>query len=154
MSWFISSPLESKSLEQKYQLTESDKQKLSWKPLNSESTGVVNLARLQGLKGDINTVFARVIIQSDSEQVKMLRFGFSDVVKAYFNDRLIYGSSAVFRSRDEHYLGTIGLFDKLYLPLKKGDNELWLAVSENFGGWGVKAQFENMTGIKIKEGRP
>jgi hypothetical protein len=45
----------------------------------------------------------------------------------------------------------VGLFDDLYLPLTKGDNELWMAVTENFGGWGIKAEFENMDAIRIKE---
>jgi hypothetical protein len=53
-------------------------------------------------------------------------------------------------SRDYRFLGTIGFYDKLFLPLKKGDNELWFVTSENFGGWGVKAKFENMEGILLK----
>jgi hypothetical protein len=28
----------------------------------------------------------------------------------------------------------------LILPLKRGDNELWFAVSERYGGWAVVAQ--------------
>jgi hypothetical protein len=51
-------------------------------------------------------------------------------------------------------MGTIGLFDEVYLPLKKGHNELWLAVTETFGGWGVTALFEDPAGINIKERRP
>lgn len=151
MSWLVSSPINGKSLEGKHQLTAADKQKLSWKKLDSESTGIANLARLQGLSEDTNTVFARLTIQSEREQVKKIRFGFSDEVKVYFDDRLIYGGSDIYRSRDHRFLGTIGLFDELYLPLKKGENELWLAITENFGGWGVRAQIENMDGIKIKE---
>jgi len=150
MSWLVSGAIEGKSLERKYQLTETDKQKLSWKKLASESTGVANLGRLQGLIEDKNTVFARLTIQSDREQIKKIRFGFSDDVKVYLNDHLIYGGSDTYRSRDHRFLGTIGLFDELYLTLKKGDNELWFAVSENFGGWGVKAMFDDMEGIKLK----
>ncbi|MCH8059016.1 MAG: hypothetical protein IIA11_01020 [Proteobacteria bacterium] len=40
-----------------------------------------------------------------------------------------------YQSRDYRYLGTIGLFDAIMLPLAVGDNELWIAVSEAFGGW-------------------
>jgi hypothetical protein len=71
-------------------------------------------------------------------------------VKVYFNDRLIYGGHDVYQSRDYRFLGTIGLYDELYLPLKQGQNELLLAVSENFGGWGIKALIENMEGIKLE----
>jgi len=38
----------------------------------------------------------------------------------------------------------------LLLPLKKGVNELWFVVSEDFGGWGIKAKFENMEKISLK----
>jgi hypothetical protein len=55
-----------------------------------------------------------------------------------------------YRSRDYRFLGTIGYFDELYLPLKKGENELIFAVSEDFGGWGIKALFEDPVGIRWK----
>lgn len=150
MSWQISSALEGKSLEKKYQLTSTEKEKLTWSRFNCEHNGTANLGRLQGLREGRNTVFARLTIQSESDQIKKIRFGFSDSVRVYFNDQLLFGGSDVYRSRDHRFLGTIGLFDELYLPLKKGDNELWLAITENFGGWGVKALIEDMSGISLK----
>ncbi|HKS26902.1 MAG TPA: hypothetical protein VJS44_03740 [Pyrinomonadaceae bacterium] len=149
-SWLVSNLLDGKSLEGKYQLTAEDKERLKWRRLDSESTGICNLARLQGVSEGRDTVFARLVIQSEREQVKKVRFGFSDSVKVYFNDRLLYGGSDVYQSRDYRFLGTTGLFDELYLSLKQGDNELWLAVTENFGGWGVRAAFDDTTGIRIK----
>jgi hypothetical protein len=150
MQWMVSGVFEEKSLEGKYQLATAQKEKLSWQKLECESTGICNLARLQGITEDRNTVFARLVIQSEREQVKKLRFGFSDAVKVYFNDKLLYGGSDIYQSRDYRFLGTAGLFDELYLPLKQGDNELWIAVTENFGGWGIKAAFDDMNGIRIK----
>lgn len=151
MAWQVSNTIDGKSLENKYQLTAEDKQNLTWKKLECESSGLANLARVQGLSKGKDTAFARLVIQSDSDQIKKVKFGFSDIVKVYFNDRLLYGGSDLYRSRDYRFLGTIGLFDELYLPLKKGDNELWFAVTENFGGWGIKGFFEDMNGIKFKE---
>jgi hypothetical protein len=92
----------------------------------------------------------KVVVESASEQIKELSFGFSDFVTVYLNDKAIYYGADNFMSRDYRFLGTIGFFDKLFLPLKKGSNELWFVVSENFGGWGVKAKFENMDGISLK----
>jgi hypothetical protein len=151
MTWNVSNAFDGKSLDGKYQLNQADKEKLVWKKLGAENTGVTNLARLQGVNQGANTVFARLIIQSDSEQVKKIKFGFSDEVKVYFNDRLIYGGSDIYQSRDYRFLGTIGLFDDLYLSLKKGENELWIAVTENFGGWGIKARFDNTDGIRFSQ---
>ena len=150
-SWMVSNTFDEKSLDKKYLLTRSDKETLKWNKIDCESSGTVNLARLQGISQGHDTAFAKVTIVSATEQVKKLQFGFSDRVKAYFNDRLIYGGTDIYQSRDYRFLGTIGYFDELYLPLKKGENELWIAVSESFGGWGIKAMFEDMEGIEIKE---
>ncbi len=93
---------------------------------------------------------ARITIHSETEQVKRLYFGFSDYVTVFFNDKAMYSGMDNFMSRDYRFLGTIGFFDVLFLPLKKGDNELWFVLSEDFGGWGVKAKFENMEHIELK----
>jgi hypothetical protein len=150
MSWKVSNSFAEKTLDGKYVLSPSDRDALTWKTLTCENTGLANLARLQGLKNG-NTVFARLTINSDVAQVKRIRFGFSDKVKVYLNNQIVYAGNDVYRSRDYRFLGTIGLFDELYLPLIKGDNELWMAVSETFGGWGIKAEFENMDGIRVKD---
>jgi hypothetical protein len=31
-----------------------------------------------------------------------------------------------------------------------GDNEIWFAVTEAFGGWGIKAQFDDLQGIVVQ----
>jgi len=130
-------------------LAGSDKQNLHWTRLAGESTGLANLARLQGIHGDTNTVFARVTIQSDADRITKMKFGFSDDVKVFLNDRLIYGGSDVYQSRDYRFLGTLGFYDELYLPLRKGENEVWMAVTEHFGGWGIKAMLEDGEGVRI-----
>ncbi len=41
------------------------------------------------------------------------------------------------------------LLSEAYCILK-GDNELWMSVTESFGGWGIIAEFENLNGLRIK----
>src|SRR6185312_1015174 len=91
MSWQVSNAFDGKTL--KYQLTTADKQNLTWTKIACEPSGIFNLARLRGVQPDKNTVFARLTIQSDREQVKKVRFGFSDEVKVYFNDQLLFGGN-------------------------------------------------------------
>jgi hypothetical protein len=148
--WEVSETFDEKSLEDKYQLNDADKHDRSWTGLDTESTGTLNLARAQGITQEKNTAFARITIHSERAQVKKIKLGFSDRIKVYFNDQLLYGGNNLYRSRDYRYLGTIGLFDELYLPLRAGADELWLAVSESFGGWGIQAQFEDLKGIRIE----
>ncbi|NNG16673.1 MAG: hypothetical protein HKM89_09340 [Gemmatimonadales bacterium] len=140
MSWQVSNAFpDSTTIAEAVTLDESVTSGLTWTTLPAEATGITNLARVQGRQAG-NTAFARLVLESASQQVKTLRFGYSDRVKVYFNDRLIYGGDNTFQSRDYRYLGTIGLFDELYLPLEPGRNEVWFAVTEGFGGWGIMAQ--------------
>ena len=148
-AWRVSGTFSEKSLASKIELTDADRIGLTWTKLITESTGTANLARVQGIAEGKDTVFARITVDSDGERVKKLRFGFSDRIKVYLNARLIYAGDNLYRSRDYRYLGTIGLFDELYLPLHSGKNELWLAVSESFGGWGVTAMFDDTEGIRV-----
>jgi hypothetical protein len=148
--WEVSETFDETSLEDKYRLTDADKQGRSWTGLDTESTGILNLARAHGITQEKNTVFARITVHSEREQVKKIKVGFSDRIKVYFNNQLLYGGNNLYQSRDYRYLGTIGLFDELYLPLTAGKNELWLAVSESFGGWGIQAQFKDLNGIRIE----
>ncbi len=149
-TWSVSQAFDERSVDHPFLLSEKSKKGLKWTTLPAERKGVTNLARIQGTAEGANTVFAKVRILSERPQIRRVRFGFSDRVKVYFNDRLIYGGNNGYRSRDYRYLGTIGLFDELYLPLDQGVNELWFAVSEDFGGWGIQAVIEDMDGIRLE----
>ena len=150
MSWSISEAFDEKSLDGKFRMTGNEQQELTWKKLTSERSGLANISKVQLKTKGQNTVFAKISITSEMEQIKPLQFGYSDRVKVYFNGQLIYGGNNTYETRDYRYLGTIGFFDEVYLPLKKGKNELSMAVSESFGGWGVQAKFLDMKGISIK----
>jgi hypothetical protein len=125
----------------------------SWSVLTAESTGITNLARAPGVGPGKNTVVARLRLESDTRQHKSLAFGYSDSVTVYVNEVPIYGGTNRYMSRDYRYLGTIGLFDKVYLPLEEGENEVWFVVTEAFGGWGIQAQLDDLEGISILRAR-
>ncbi len=97
-----------------------------------------------------NTVFTKLEIDSDKNQTKIFEFGYSDRIIVILNGKPIYKGTNKWRSRDYRYLGTVGLFDAVYLPLKKGKNTLLMAVSEDFGGWLVTGRFKNNKNITVK----
>jgi len=150
MQWQVSNSFKEDVLKDKNILDETFVNKLSWKKISIENGGFANLARLSPVT-DSNTVFAKITIESNKDQVKKLDIGYSDRVKAFCNGQAIYSGNNSFRTRDYRYLGTIGYFDAIYLPLKKGENTIMLAVSETFGGWGVMGKWETMEGIQIRE---
>jgi hypothetical protein len=149
MQWQVSGPFSEKSLDGITSLKMLPKTDMTWKTASAENTGTVNLASLVTFSPDNNSVFAKVIIDSDKEQVKKFRFGFSDRARVYFNGNLLFSGEDDFQTRDYRFLGTIGYFDAVYLPLKKGLNEIQIAVSETFGGWGVRGKFDDVSGIKF-----
>jgi hypothetical protein len=82
-------------------------------------------------------VYARTRIDSDREQVKKLYLGYSDEVSVFLNGQILFRGRSAQNFRDPGFLGIINPEnDAVYLPLKKGSNELVLAVSELGGGWG------------------
>lgn len=117
-----------------------------------EEGTAANISRIQMLRDGQsgNTVFAKINIQSETDQIKLFEFGYSDRVVAILNGKPIYSGTNRWRSRDYRYLGTVGLFDAIYLDLKKGENTLLMAVSEDFGGWLITGKIKDMSGVEVK----
>jgi hypothetical protein len=148
-TWEVSSPFDETLLDAAPTLPATLATGLTWASLDVERNGIANLARRHGTAKGKNTVLARVRFASERAQVKKVRFGFSDRVKVYLNGRLLYAGDDGFRSRDYRFLGTVGLWDALYLPLDAGNNELIFAVSETFGGWAVICEIADRIGLKM-----
>ncbi|MEO8574121.1 MAG: hypothetical protein ABI481_09135 [Pyrinomonadaceae bacterium] len=85
----------------------------------------------------MKVVYALTTIESPREQVKKLSIGYSDDVSVFVNGKILYRGRSAQNFRDPAFLGIISPEnDAVYIPLKKGRNELMLAVSELGGGWG------------------
>ncbi|MEM6830025.1 MAG: hypothetical protein AAF551_05885 [Bacteroidota bacterium] len=148
-SWEVSDKFEEKLLSNTGRLQDVIRQR-SWKGrVDVEEGMAANISRVHKLRDEVlgNTVFAKITIQSDEDQLKLFEFGYSDRVVAILNGK----PTNRYRSRDYRYLGTIGLFDAIYLDLKKGKNELLMAVSEDLGGWLITGRFKDDSGIKVSE---
>jgi len=110
---------------------------IEWQEIRCEPSGLVNVARYITRVGrEPDCVFARTTIKSDEAGTKKLLFGYSDDVTVFLNGEILFAGESAYRQRDPSFLGIIGLFDTVHLPLREGDNELLLMVAESFGGWG------------------
>jgi len=119
---------------------EGESDACEWAPFEVEPSGLLDLARANALDDDHNTVVARATIDADSAETRLLEFGFSDRVTVSLNGTPLFRGSDGYRTRDYRFLGTIGWWDAVWLPLRAGANELAFEVSEDFGGWGVQAR--------------
>jgi len=129
---------------------------MKWQPVQAEPPGFVLLNRYRrapmiGLPTDSTTrailadsvmggrvpgtkvVFARTTIDASTDRLERMRFGYSDGVVIFCNGTPLYfGMNAPF-FRDLGVMDMEG--DAVYLPLKKGKNEIVFAVTEYSGGW-------------------
>jgi hypothetical protein len=135
-------------------LSRSEAESMRWQEVTAEPPGFVVInryrkgpdliptfardfsKRLEPQKG-MQLVYARTTIVSGRDDVKKLNIGYSDDVSVFLNDRILYRGRSAQRFRDPGFLGIVNPEnDAVFLPLKKGENELMLAVSELTGGWG------------------
>src|SRR6185295_2731806 len=106
--------------------------------------------RLDDIKGP-KVVFARTTISSDRAQTVRLSVGYSDEASIFLNGQPLFTGKSAWRFRDQDFNGIMDVeHDAVYLPLKKGNNELMLAVKEYFGGWGFICRLQSTAGLTIK----
>lgn len=141
-----------RSLERPLSPSESDA--IRWQDVEAEPPGFVVIYRYREaphpmvtFQGDFSkrlepqpgmkVVYARTSIDSERDQVRKLYIGYSDDVSVFLNGKILYRGRSAQGFRDPGFLGIMNPEnDAVYLPLKKGRNELVLAVSELGGGWG------------------
>jgi hypothetical protein len=144
--WWVSDPFPEQSLAGAAELDRGLLEARSWSHLASEPSGLADLSRVSGIRDGRNTVFARTTLHATHAHVTPLALGFSDRAVVYLNGRALYRGDDTYRSRDYRFLGSIGYWATLFLPLVEGDNNLVVAVSEDFGGWGVQARLIDPAG--------
>jgi hypothetical protein len=117
---------------------------IEWIGAEPDPTGLVDVSRYTGRVGrEPDCVFARTTLEGSEGEVVRLEFGYSDAVSIFLNGELLFTGSSAYTQRDPSFLGIIGYFDAVYLPLLEGENDLSLIVTESFGGWGFMCRDGN-----------
>jgi hypothetical protein len=165
--WSLSPSLDGLERDVERPLPKSEAAAMKWQDITAEAPGFVVInryrtgpnvnptfandfsRRLEPQKG-MKVVYARTTVISDRDQLKKLNVGYSDDVSVFLNDTILYRGRSAQRFRDPGFLGIVNPEnDAVYLPLKKGRNELMLAVSELTGGWGFICRFDNIDGVRL-----
>ena len=96
------------------------------------------------------TVLARLGLEAAAAGVRRLDLGYSDEISVFLNGRLLFSADDSYSFDAPRRQGLITPEQaSLYLPLDKGANELTLAVTDGFGGWGLMGRFEDPEGLRI-----
>ena len=152
--WRLSPAFDALARKLERPLGQAESGAMQWQDVEAEPPGFVVIYRYRKaphpmvtFQGDFSkrlepqpgmkVVYAKTSIESDRDQVKKLYIGYSDDVSVFLNGRILYRGRSAQGFRDPGFLGIVNPEnDAVYLPLKKGSNELMLAVSELGGGWG------------------
>jgi hypothetical protein len=158
--WSLSPALDALERNLELPLSPSESAAIRWQDVEAEPPGFVVVYRYReaphpkvSFQGDFSkrlepqpgmkVVYARTRIDSDRDQVKKLSIGYSDDVSMFLNGKILYRGRSAQGFRDPGFLGIVNPEnDAVYLPLKKGANELVLALAELGGGWGFICRLE------------
>ena len=162
--WSISPAYDALARNVERPLTSSEGTAIRWQDVEAEPPGFVVLyryreaphlnvtfandfsKRLEPQPGT-KLLYARTNIASDRDQVKKLYMGYSDEVSVFLNGKILFRGRSAQNFRDPGFLGIVNPEnDAVYLPLKKGSNELLLAVSELGGGWAFICRLADVEG--------
>jgi sugar lactone lactonase YvrE len=114
---------------------------IGWHAATSEASGLLDVSRYFGRGGrEPDCIFAKTTLTAERDETKKFVFGYSDRISIFLNGELLFLGSSLYQERDPSFLGVVSLSDAIYLPLKEGENELLLLVTETFGGWGLMFQ--------------
>lgn len=147
--------------------TTSEMKSMKWQPVGVEMPGMVVIDRYRrspskgqfftdpsqrvGQRPGRKVVLARAAIYSDRDQSKKMSLGYSDEATVFLNGQPLFIGRSAYRYRDPGFLGIMDVEDdSVYLNLKKGRNEIVLAVAEYFGGWGFICRIDDPQGIKLE----
>jgi hypothetical protein len=153
-SWALSPAFDALARRLEDPLSPADMDAMPWQDVTAEAPGLVainryresphprvsfasDFARRLEPQPGMKVVYARTRIAAERDEVRKLSIGYSDDVSVFLNGQILFRGRSAQNFRDPAFLGIVDPEnDAVYLPLKKGPNELVLAVSELGGGWG------------------
>jgi hypothetical protein len=134
----------------------------SWKKVQAERKGMINLTREFGSTKTgsvIDFAWLKTTIQSDHDQQKHVAIGWAREIWVYVNGKQVFASRNLYdppegrKPPDGRLSLENGSFD---LPLRKGLNEISVALDDNFPdggahhfGWGLELRLDDLQGVTL-----
>ena len=126
-----------------------------WRTISTERNGLVNLSREYGRplpEPNRAVAWLKTTITSDKKQTKKVDIGWTRELWVFVNGKLVYADKNLFEVEgarkfpDARCSLENGAFT---LPLEAGDNEVAVAIANNFFGWGLKLRVADPEGVHL-----
>jgi hypothetical protein len=128
-----------------------------WQAISTERNGLVNISRVYGRplpESSRAVAWLETTITSDRKQTKKADVGWTRELWVFVNGKLVYADKNLFEQEgarkfpDARCSLENGSFP---LPLEAGDNEVSMAIANNFFGWGVMLRLANPEGVYLAD---
>ena len=125
---------------------------LNWKTVATDEDGLLDISKYyakqngetyQSRSNDI--VWLKQELLADEPVTRRMNFDFSNRVWVFLNGQILYHGDHSFFLKGSFFQGSIEknfISDALYLPLKKGKNELLIGISAVANGWGIISKIQ------------
>ena len=126
-----------------------------WTPIEAEQGGLINVSRMYGLplpRSQRAVVWLKTSIHSASALEKHASFGWLREAFVFVNGQLVYADKNLYQPPAARKApdGRLSLENgSLMLPLQAGDNEIAVAVVNNFYGWGIKMRLDDVKDLVL-----
>jgi hypothetical protein len=126
-----------------------------WRPISTERRGLVNLSRVFGRpvpEPNRGVAWLKTTIASDTKQTKKVDIGWTRELWVFVNGKLVYADKNLFESEGARKFpdGRCSLENGAFpLPLEAGDNEVAVAIANNFFGWGMMLRLADLEGVHL-----
>ena len=124
-----------------------------FRAVTAEPGGLVSLLRHVKIPANAKewATAARLHLRADKAGSRRLDLGFSDTATVYLNGTALAHLDAGYSFDNPRQEGLVHLEQSsLFLPLRAGDNELLVVVSDVFGGWAVMGRFPDGDGLEVE----
>jgi hypothetical protein len=127
----------------------------AWSHVEAERSGLVNVSRLYGLpfaRPERGLVWLKTTIQSGGEQQKHVSLGWAREIWVFVNGQPVFTDKNLYMPQEARKEpdGRCSLQNGSFvLPLKTGDNEVAVAIANNFYGWGLIMRLDDLKGLRL-----
>jgi hypothetical protein len=126
-----------------------------WRTIGAERGGLINLSRVYGKPLPESTravAWLKTTIASDRKQTKKVDIGWTRELWVWVNGKLAFGGKNLWEVEEMRKFPDARCSlenGSFMLPLEAGDNEVAVAIANNFFGWGLMLRAVDTEGIHL-----
>lgn len=127
----------------------------TWRMLSAERNGLVNISREYGRplpEPNRAVAWLKTTITSDRAQTKKVNIGWTRELWMFLNGRLVYADKNLFEVEGSRKFPDARCSLEngvVMLQLEPGENEIAVAIANNFFGWGLMLRVADPEGVQL-----